>query len=87
MSAQALKRGPRGSSQKVGRERILAAARAELMHVGPMRFKVRAVARRIPCDSSLVHYHFGSREALLREATGARRFCYHCGGPLGGTKL
>src|ERR1700730_13469546 len=49
------------------RERLLAAARSVLLERGFAQTSTRAVAERAGVRLSLVHYHFGSKQALLAE--------------------
>jgi AcrR family transcriptional regulator len=47
------------------RARIVEASRAVLLEVGTGGWTVDAVARRAGCAKGLVHYHFGTKGALL----------------------
>ena len=49
------------------RERILAAALAEASHAGLHKASVAGIAARAGVAVGNLHYHFGSRRALLRE--------------------
>lgn len=65
---------PGGHRSERGREtrRRLAAAAAQLIvEVGWDRVTTRAVAERAGVNNALVHYHFGTMDALLREAATA----------------
>ncbi len=53
------------------RDRILRAAVELIAEVGSDRVRTRAVADRAGVNPALVHYHFGSMSALLREAVDA----------------
>lgn len=55
---------PRGR----GREALLEAAVRAVARDGPSGLTYRAVAKEAGVTHSLVHYHFGSREALITEA-------------------
>jgi AcrR family transcriptional regulator len=48
------------------REEILDAAERHLVAGGPGAVRVQAVAREIGISDAAVHYHFGSRDGLLR---------------------
>jgi len=50
------------------RDRILRATSALIADVGADRVRTRAVADRAAVNPALVHYHFGSMSALIREA-------------------
>lgn len=60
------KRGPYARSSQT-RERILAAALEVAAEVGIHRTSVAAIAARAGVASGNLHYHFGSRDELLRE--------------------
>ena len=53
------------------RDRIIEASRSVLLESGSSGWTVDAVARRAGCAKGLVHYHFGTKQALLA-ATAAR---------------
>ena len=53
------------------RERILAAALAEASHAGLHKASVAGIAARAGVAVGNLHYHFGSRRALLRQLMGA----------------
>jgi AcrR family transcriptional regulator len=53
------------------RERILAAALAEAGHAGLHKVSVAGIAARAGVAVGNLHYHFGSRRALLRQLMGA----------------
>lgn len=53
------------------RDRILRAAIELIAEVGGDRVRTRAVADRAGVNPALIHYHFGSMAALLREAVDA----------------
>ena len=48
------------------RQAILEAAYAEFAEKGRLGAAMRAIARRADCPQSLVHHHFGSKDALWR---------------------
>ena len=52
------------------RVRIVEASRAILLEVGTGGWTVDAVARRAGCAKGLVHYHFGTKGALLSASAG-----------------
>jgi AcrR family transcriptional regulator len=58
------------------RDQILAAARAALTKVGFEKITTRRIAEEAGVNIATLHYHFGSKEALLTEAVrdAARRF-------------
>jgi TetR/AcrR family transcriptional regulator len=58
----------RGRSSKVSRERILDAALVEFAENGYEGATTASVARRVGVTQPLIHYHFGSKEALWRSA-------------------
>lgn len=58
---------PTASDSGVGRDALLAAARALLQELPPAQVTSTAVARRANADPALVRYYFGSRENLLFE--------------------
>ncbi|MBV9359570.1 MAG: TetR family transcriptional regulator [Chloroflexi bacterium] len=61
-------RGPR-ANRGVLEARIVAAARASFAEQGWAGTTLRGVAREAGVDSALVHYYFGSKEALLEAST------------------
>lgn len=56
----------RGRSSKVSRERILEASLVEFAENGYEGATTASVARRVGVTQPLIHYHFGSKEALWR---------------------
>jgi TetR/AcrR family transcriptional regulator len=58
----------RGRTSKVSRERILDASLVEFAKHGYEGATTASVARRIGVTQPLIHYHFGSKEALWRAA-------------------
>jgi TetR/AcrR family transcriptional regulator len=60
--------GRRGRTSKVSRERILDASIVEFAKHGYEGATTASVARRIGVTQPLIHYHFGSKEALWRAA-------------------
>jgi len=60
------------SAEDSTRNRILAAAATLVAQLGWGSVRTRAVAERAGVNPALVHYHFGSMDALLREAVLAR---------------
>ncbi|MFT4571209.1 MAG: TetR/AcrR family transcriptional regulator [Hyphomicrobiaceae bacterium] len=56
----------RGRAAKVSRERILEAALTEFAENGYEGATTASVARRVSVTQPLIHYHFGSKEALWR---------------------
>jgi TetR/AcrR family transcriptional regulator len=56
----------RGRSAKVSRDRILEAALEEFAENGYEGATTASVARRVAVTQPLIHYHFGSKEALWR---------------------
>ncbi len=58
----------RGRSSKISRERILDAALIEFAESGYEGATTASVARRVNVTQPLIHYHFGSKEALWRAA-------------------
>ncbi len=58
----------RGRSSKISRERILEAALVEFAENGYEGATTASVARRVKVTQPLIHYHFGSKEALWRAA-------------------
>lgn len=60
--------GSRGKAAKVSRERILEAALGEFAENGYEGATTASVARRVSVTQPLIHYHFGSKEALWRSA-------------------
>jgi AcrR family transcriptional regulator len=58
---------PTASASGVGRESLIAAARALLQELPPAQVTSTAVARRAGADPALVRYYFGNRENLLFE--------------------
>lgn len=60
--------GRRGRASKISRERILDAALVEFATHGYEGATTASVARRIGVTQPLIHYHFGSKEALWRSA-------------------
>src|ERR1700733_6023291 len=61
-------RGPR-DERGVLEDRIAAAARESFAREGGGGTSMRAVARQAGVDPALVHYYFGSKEALLDAST------------------
>ena len=59
------------AKSRATRERILAAALAEASHAGLHKASVAGIAARAGVAVGNLHYHFGSRRALLRELMGA----------------
>jgi AcrR family transcriptional regulator len=57
-----------GAASHRTRERLLHATVALMAEIGIDRVRTRAVARRAGVNPALVHYHFGSRSALVMEA-------------------
>ena len=55
-------------SSKISRERILEAALIEFAESGYEGATTASVARRVSVTQPLIHYHFGSKEALWRAA-------------------
>src|SRR5436190_12272860 len=60
--------GRRGRTSKVSRERILDASLVEFAKHSYEGATTASVARRIGVTQPLIHYHFGSKEALWRAA-------------------
>ncbi len=58
----------RGRTSKISRERILDASLVEFAKHGYEGATTASVARRIGVTQPLIHYHFGSKEALWRAA-------------------
>lgn len=58
----------RGRTARVSREKILEASLAEFARHGYEGATTASVARRIGVTQPLIHYHFGSKEALWRAA-------------------
>jgi AcrR family transcriptional regulator len=58
---------PTASDSGVGREALIAAARALLQELPPAQVSSTAIARRANADPALVRYYFGNRENLLFE--------------------
>jgi AcrR family transcriptional regulator len=58
----------RGRTSKISRERILDASLIEFARHGYEGATTASVARRIGVTQPLIHYHFGSKEALWRAA-------------------
>lgn len=58
---------PTASQSGVGREALIAAARALLQEFPPAQVTSTAIARRANADPALVRYYFGTRENLLFE--------------------
>jgi AcrR family transcriptional regulator len=58
---------PTASDSGVGREALIAAARALLQEFPPSQVTSTAIARRANADPALVRYYFGTRENLLFE--------------------
>ncbi len=54
--------------RQAARERILAAAVSQIAHEGIDGVRIARIAMEAGVSTSLVHYHFASREALLAEA-------------------
>jgi AcrR family transcriptional regulator len=54
------------------KERLLTAAARLLVDHGYAAVSIRAVTRAAGLSVSAAHYHFGSKEALIREAVGSR---------------
>ncbi|HYW22915.1 MAG TPA: helix-turn-helix domain-containing protein [Terriglobales bacterium] len=67
-----MKSAPAGDRTRIrrqaerAREEILDAAERRLVADGPAALRVQAVAREVGVTDPAVHYHFGSREALLQ---------------------
>jgi len=59
------------AKSRATRARILAAALAEASHTGLHKASVAGIAARAGVAVGNLHYHFGSRRALLRELMGA----------------
>jgi len=59
------------AKSRVTRERILAAALAEASHAGLHKASVAGIAARAGVAVGNLHYHFGSRRALLRQLMSA----------------
>jgi AcrR family transcriptional regulator len=59
------------AKSRATRERILAAALAEASYAGLHKASVAGIAARAGVAVGNLHYHFGSRRALLRELMGA----------------
>jgi AcrR family transcriptional regulator len=59
------------AKSRATRARILAAALAEASHAGLHKASVAGIAARAGVAIGNLHYHFGSRRALLRELMGA----------------
>ena len=59
---------PRHPDRGAARERILAAAVRGIAHEGIEAVRIARIAMEAGVSTSLVHYHFASREALLAEA-------------------
>jgi len=73
-SAVPARRGRRRAGyakSRATRERILAAALAEASHAGLHKASVAGIAARAGVAVGNLHYHFGSRRALLRQLMGA----------------
>lgn len=58
----------RGRTSKISRERILEASLKEFAENGYEGATTASVARRVGVTQPLIHYHFGSKEALWRAA-------------------
>lgn len=58
---------PAAAEHGVGRDALIAAARALLQELPPAQVTSTAVARRANADPALVRYYFGNRENLLFE--------------------
>lgn len=58
----------RGRSSKISRDRILEASLVEFAENGYEGATTASVARRVGVTQPLIHYHFGSKEALWRAA-------------------
>jgi AcrR family transcriptional regulator len=58
------------AKSRATRERILAAALAEASHAGLHKASVAGIAARAGVAVGNLHYHFGSRRALLRQLMG-----------------
>jgi AcrR family transcriptional regulator len=58
---------PTASEAGVGRDALVAAARALLQELPPAQVTSTAIARRANADPALVRYYFGNRENLLFE--------------------
>lgn len=58
----------RGRTSRISRERILEASLVEFARHGYEGATTASVARRIGVTQPLIHYHFGSKEALWRAA-------------------
>ena len=58
---------PTASQAGVGREVLIAAARALLQELPPAQVTSTAIAQRAKADPALVRYYFGNRENLLFE--------------------
>ncbi len=58
---------PTASQSGVGRDALIAAARALLQELPPAQVTSTAIARRADADPALVRYYFGNRENLLFE--------------------
>lgn len=58
----------RGRTSKISRERILEASLYEFADHGYEGATTASVARRVGVTQPLIHYHFGSKEALWRAA-------------------
>ena len=58
---------PTSSGSGVGRDSLIAAARALLQELPPAQVTSTAIARRAGADPALVRYYFGNRENLLFE--------------------
>ena len=56
------------ASRRDGRERILAAAVGQIAREGIDGVRIARIAMEAGVSTSLVHYHFETREALLAEA-------------------
>jgi len=63
--------GKKGRSSKATREMILEAALAEFAEHGYAGATTASIARRVGVTQPLVHYHFGSKEALWRTTVDA----------------
>lgn len=58
---------PIGSTDGVGREALIAAARKLLQELPPAQVTIAAVGREAGVDPALIRYYFGTREVLLFE--------------------
>lgn len=63
-SASAMRRGPRGGAEDV-KAAIFAAARACFARDGYQATTIKAIAAKAGVDTKLVHYYFGTKQALF----------------------